>query len=80
MAKTATYRSVGASITRKNPNEPRNFPSTTSVSATGAVMSVSIVPVDHSCASNPMDSSGMIDTSSHTIQLNRFLIPAISPG
>jgi len=34
--------------------EPRNLPSTTSVSVTGAVISVSIVPEAHSCEIEPM--------------------------
>src|SRR5579863_3257481 len=80
IASTATYNSVGANNTRKKNSEPRNFPTTTSVSPTGAVRSVSMVPVAHSCASNPIESNGIVQTISQTIQSNKFRIAAICPG
>jgi hypothetical protein len=56
------------------------LPSTTSVSSTGAVISGSIVPVAHSCASSPMHSTGTMNTSSQTIQSKMVRMPAGCPG
>ena len=56
------------------------MPTTTSVSFTGAVISVSIVPVVHSWLSNPMPSTGVMNTRIQTIHSNTRRISTGWPG
>ena len=57
-----------------------NFPITTSVSLTGAVISVSIVPLLHSCEIDPMHSTGTMNTRNQSIHSNKCRISAGCPG
>src|SRR5258706_16444734 len=71
---------VGASNTPTKLIDPRYLPTTTSLSVTGAVISISIVPDAHSCEIDPMQSIGTTKQRNQSIQSNRCRISAGCPG
>ena len=75
-----TNSTVGTIITAKKPVAPSHLPTTTSASFTGAVISVSIVPVVHSWLSRPMPSTGVMKTRIQTIHSNTCRISTGWPG